>query len=217
MLNKAEKSGYTVVNVLSEFPFKAIPCSAVYLTIEELNKLSNLNLRKESAQVRDLFLIGCCTALSFSDYSRLERDNIHNNNIRILTQKTKEEVVIPLHPLVREVLKRNEDYSFLNYEKSLQNFNKRIRSICKKADIDDIVMSEFKEGNKIVKKKYKKWEMVSSHTARRTGATLMYIAGIPLYRIMLITGHTSESSILRYIRIRKEENAEELSNHPFFS
>jgi integrase len=61
-----------------------------------------------------------------------------------------------------------------------------------------------------------KWELVSSHTARRTGATNMYKAGIPTLAIMKVTGHTSESSFLKYINISKEENARMLAEHPYF-
>ena len=58
--------------------------------------------------------------------------------------------------------------------------------------------------------------LVISHTARRSGATNMYLAGIPTFRIMLLTGHTTEESFFKYIRIGKEENANVLSEYPFF-
>jgi integrase len=69
---------------------------------------------------------------------------------------------------------------------------------------------------KIVRKRVKKYALVSSHTARRTGATNMYLAGVQTFRIMLITGHTTEQSFFKYIRIEREENARVLSEHPFF-
>lgn len=39
-----------------------------------------------------------------------------------------------------------------------------------------------------------------THTARRTGATLMYLAGMDIYDIMKITGHTSPAVLKKYIR-----------------
>lgn len=62
-----------------------------------------------------------------------------------------------------------------------------------------------------------KWQVISSHTARRSFATNAYLAGIPVFRIMLITGHKTEESFFRYIRIGKAENARELAQHPFFA
>jgi hypothetical protein len=69
---------------------------------------------------------------------------------------------------------------------------------------------------KIERKNHLKWQLVSSHTARRSGATNMYLAKIPTFRIMLITGHKTEQAFFKYIRITSEENAVILANHPFF-
>ena len=67
------------------------------------------------------------------------------------------------------------------------------------------------------KQKLPRWELVSSHTARRTAATNMYKAGIPAISIMKITGHRTEAAFMRYIRISKEENAAMLADNPFFN
>ncbi|RNC65684.1 hypothetical protein D7D25_05940 [Proteiniphilum sp. X52] len=44
----------------------------------------------------------------------------------------------------------------------------------------------------------------------------MFLQNIPTYRIMLITGHKSESSFFKYIRVTREENAATLAGHLFF-
>lgn len=61
-----------------------------------------------------------------------------------------------------------------------------------------------------------KYDMVSSHCARRTGITLLYMTGIPLQQVMLISGHKDEDSIRRYLRLTKEENVALLKDNPFF-
>ena len=63
----------------------------------------------------------------------------------------------------------------------------------------------------------RKYELVSSHTARRTGITLLYMTGIPLQQVMLISGHKDEDSIRHYLRLSKEENAAMLKGNPFFA
>lgn len=105
---------------------------------------------------------------------------------------------------------------FYKYNNSQQNFNKIIKNVCKKAGITQKILVERTEGFKVVRKLVPKYQLVSTHTARRSGATNMYLAGIPPFRIMLITGHKTESAFYRYIRIQKEENAKDLQNHPFF-
>lgn len=62
----------------------------------------------------------------------------------------------------------------------------------------------------------RKYELVSSHTARRTGITLLYMTGVPLQQVMLISGHKDEDSIRHYLRLTKEENVAMLKDNPFF-
>ena len=61
--------------------------------------------------------------------------------------------------------------------------------------------------------KYKKWEVVSSHTARRTFATNLYKSGFPSISIMQITGHKTEAAFLKYIKVNKHEHAKLLAEH----
>ena len=55
-----------------------------------------------------------------------------------------------------------------------------------------------------------------THVARRSFATNAYLAGIPAISIMKFTGHKTESSFLKYIKVNQERNAELLMNHEFF-
>jgi len=56
-----------------------------------------------------------------------------------------------------------------------------------------------------------KYELVTSHTARRSFATNLYRRGIPSTQLMLLTGHRSESSFLRYIKVSREDNARDVA------
>lgn len=218
VLNKARHKGYEVeTDALQDLRLQDEDCAAIYLSIDEIKRINQLSLRGETAQIRDIFLIGCLTALRYSDYSRLAEENFHGGCITITTKKTNTKVTIPIHYIILDILNRNHGYDFLKYKASRQNFNKVIKNICKRAGINDKILVERIEGFRRIKKIYKKYELVSSHTARRSGATNMYLAGITPFRIMLITGHKTESAFYRYIRIQKEENARELQSHPFFS
>jgi integrase len=67
-----------------------------------------------------------------------------------------------------------------------------------------------------IKKEIPKYELIKTHTARRSGATYMYLDGVPNLSIMKITGHKTEREFLKYIRVSKEETAEMLANHEYF-
>lgn len=216
-LHKAQRVGYKVnLEPFSEFKVSAEDSCSVYLTLQELEQIEMLSLNKEAAQVRDIFLTGCFTALRYSDYSKLSEDNFCDGMLHIKTRKTGVSVTIPVHPVIHHIIERNKGYGFLKYNNSQQNFNKVIKNVCKRAGICQKILVERTEGFKVVRKLVPKYQLVSTHTARRSGATNMYLAGIPPFRIMLITGHKTESAFYRYIRIQKEENAKDLQNHPFF-
>ena len=63
---------------------------------------------------------------------------------------------------------------------------------------------------------FKKHELITVHTARRSFATNAYLMNIPPISIMKITGHKTERAFLKYIKISQEDNANKLINHPFF-
>ena len=60
--------------------------------------------------------------------------------------------------------------------------------------------------------KYKKWELIHTHTARRTGATLMYLSGMDIYDIMKITGHSSPAMLKKYIKADQLEVVDKIMN-----
>lgn len=216
ILNRAEREGYKINWDFSEWKFQKEERTAVYLTPEEIGKINALLLPHETAMIRDLFLIGCWTGLRFSDYSNLTTKNIVYNTIQLKTMKTGTKVIIPIHWMIKDVITRN-DNTFPVLRCSQQNFNKVIKTICRKAGLTNQILIERMEGNKSIKKTLKKYEMVASHTARRSFATNMYLAGVSVAKIMLFTGHTTEAAFFKYIRISKQENARELADHPFFT
>lgn len=183
---------------------------AVYLTNEEVTKVAELPLCGHHKLARDIFILGCHTGMRFSDYSRLSMNDISDGVIHFITQKCKAPVDIPVHPRVAKILK---SYGGTMPSMTGQRFNLYIKEVCKEAGITEEVL--VRKGGKQLR--CKKYELVSSHTARRTGLTNMYKAGIPTYRCMMISGHKTEHVFLTYLRITQEENAEFLKNNPFFS
>ncbi len=177
-----------------------------------LAKVESLNLIKKK------FLIGAYTALRVSDFNRIKEYNIDQGCITILPKKgssirKSQPVKIPLHPIVREILASGFDPSVPVSE---QKINKHIKEVCRLAGINNIVVLYRTEGGIVVEKVCEKWEVVSSHTARRSAATNLYKAGIPRKSIMLLTGHKTEVQFEKYIKLSAEENAEILMKHSFF-
>jgi len=214
VLRAAQKNNYSVNLCFTHVLVKEEDVAAIYLSTDEIYRIYKVKLNKKAGVIRDRFIIGYGTALRYSDYSRILIDNVSQNSIVIKTQKTGVVVRIPLHRYVREILQKYNNC--LPPPTSSQNFNKIIKHICRRAGINSIVRVERTVGLNVEQKNYEKWQLVSSHTARRSGATNMYLAGIKTFRIMLLTGHKTEKSFFKYIRISQEENVEFLANHEFF-
>lgn len=200
--------------------FKAVKkvqetADTVYLNDEEIERLWRMDLGSTMlTKARDMFLLGVYTASRFSDYSRLTAEMIHNGEIHFIQNKTAESVVIPASPRVYEILRRNGGKAPKICQ---QNLNSCIKEVCRRAGIDTPTTIRKSRGTAHIQETHPKYELVSSHTARRTGATLLYMSGVPLRQCMLITGHQSEGCFMKYIKITKEENAKMLASNPFFN
>ena len=213
VMNAAYKEGLHTYTAYHNFKKPQEEVDNVYLTEEELDALYNLPLTGYKAKARDIFLVGCYTAMRWSDYSRLSDKDIVDDTIYFTHKKTGYRVSIPLHPIVREILDR---YDGAVPEISDQKLNKYIKEVCKDAGITQPATRVYYKGGERVEEVRPKCELVSSHTARRTAATNMYKSGVPAYNIMLITGHTSEATFRKYIKFEKERNAELMRDNPYF-
>ena len=209
-MNEAYKNKLHTNEDFRSFRKEVEQVDAVYLTNEEVTKVAQLPLCGSYAIARDLFILGCHTGMRFSDYSRLSMNDISDGVIHFITQKCKAPVDIPAHPRVLEILKKHGGAA---PKISGQKFNAYIKIVCKEAGINESMLVR-KGGQHI---RCEKWELVSSHTARRTGLTNMYKAGIPIYRCMMISGHKTEAVFMTYLRITQQENAEYLKDNPFFN
>ena len=192
----------------------------IYLSETEIKKLYYLDLSRQHhlELARDVFLVGCYTAQRFSDYSIINKNNIKKYNnvkyIELIQKKTNEKVIIPIRAELNNILKKYDYNLPKNYE---QKVNKYIKNIGKLAEINSPTDIETNKGGLQIKKQVPKYELITTHTARRSGATNMYLAGVPALDIMKITGHRTESSFSRYIKATKQETAEKLSLHPYFN
>lgn len=185
----------------------------VYLTKAEVDALWEARLEGRDADARDLFILGVYTAARFQNYSVLTEDNIRDGVLEFVQPKTGGRVLLPVSPRVSEVLARHGGAA---PRMAQQELNRRIKEICRGLGMDGRVEVVSKRGGRTEVTGRMKWEMVSAHTARRTGATLLYLSGVPTRQCMMLTGHTTEENFRKYIRVTKEENARMLADNPFF-
>ena len=219
-LNEATERGLNENLEFKKRKFKTLKeeTDKVYLSSQELEIILNHNFENKEHldKVKDLFLIGCYTGLRFSDFTQIKKGNIFLDKsiIQITTKKTNERVTIPMHRIVKDILIKynyNLPTSYTN-----QVMNKYIKEVAKLCKINSPTEITTSKAGIIEKHTLPKYDLISTHTARRSFATNLYLADIPSISIMKITGHKTEKSFLRYIRVTQEQNANKLLNHSFF-
>lgn len=191
---------------------------SIYLTENEIDTIYNLDLSGNSRldKVRDLFVIGCHTGLRFSDLVNLKNENIFRDGtlIKVKTIKTGEIVVIPIKSTVKQILEKYDGMPPQTI--SNQKMNDYLKEIGQLAELNEAVLITATRGGESKTTVYEKWQLITTHTARRSFASNAYLQNVPTISIMKITGHRTEKSFLKYIKISQEDNANKLINHPFF-
>jgi integrase len=170
-------------------------------------------------EVRDSFLIGAWTGLRISDFAALKEENLisinGNKYIHVVaTQKTLQELHIPLHPMIESLLKRRSG----SFPKKYSNikFNANIKEIARLAGIDNTIEKINYLGGHRVIEKHLKYELVSAHTARRSFCTNAILAGMDAMDVMALSGHKKIESFRLYVRADQLKMAMKLHDHPFF-
>lgn len=188
-------------------------------SVELLITKSGVRLNREKLErARDLFLISAYTGLRVSDFNRLTLENFVNKEgtdyLVIETQKTLKTIAIPLHRIVKEILKKRGG----NPPESLpeQHINYAIKEVAKIAGIDEIFSKKITKGGNRITINLKKYELISNHTGRRSFCTNAYLSGISTVDIMAISGHNSEKVFYNYIKADHLQKAEKISQYPFF-
>ena len=214
-LNEATAKGINTKLDFKSSRFKVLKedADSIYLTEPELRRLFNLDLtgKPRLERVRDLFLVGCYTGLRFSDFTNIRPEYVQDGLIRMEQFKTQGKVVIPCHPVVTALLDKYGGQ--LPPSISNQKSNDYLKEICKLAELTTHEGKAMTKGGIRVVRSLEKWQMVSTHTARRSFATNMYLMGVPSITIMRITGHKTEKAFMRYIKLDEEQHAKIIALH----
>ena len=204
VMNEAYKRGLHTNIAYLQFRKPNEETDTISLTAEELGKIKGLRLSGHLAKARDLFLLGCYTAMRFSDYSRITPDWIKGDNLIFTEEKTGNRNSIPLSISAKAILDKYRGAPQL----SQQKLNEYIKEVCRQAGLTDKIEVAYVKGGVEYREMKEKCDLVSTHTARRTGATLLVKAGAPIAWVMKVTGHRTERTFMRYVRISAEEYAE---------
>ena len=188
---------------------KGTATKSVYLTSQEMELLLAFKPRTDTEHyVHRNFCVSMLTGARLVDTLKLTISNcdIETNMLSYVPQKTPGIVV---HVPVDE---RHHLRTFLadvcKYERCLDTYNEILRGICKCVGVNT-VCNVVKAGKNMTAEK---WELVSSHTARRSFATNLYISGVALEDIAMMMGHGKNiETTKRYICAERALNPNVMS------
>ncbi len=191
------------------FKGKTYENEVIFLNEEELMTLYNFELDDNRlARVRDVFVFQCFTGPRYSDILSLKQEDIRAGTWNLRQQKTKNITLIPLNKYAISILAKYPDYKLPVI--SNQKMNKYIKELCELAGIDETITIIKYRGNNRIEETKKKFEVIGTHTARRTFITLSLRKGMKPEVIMKITGHRSYKMFQKYLKIADDHTRKEM-------
>lgn len=185
-VNVSIRFGYIKSNPFQYISIKKVDGKRDFLSIDELNKLTDYYLKNNLLKPIDkdilgYFLFACYTGLRYSDLKTFSKDSIVNDSIHLRMHKTGYLVNIPLSTKAKMFIPDTPS-----------NSNRVFRIYCNKVT------------NKVLKKTGVQLGLnknLTCHVARHTFATVSISLGIPIEVVSKLLGHTSIRTTQVYAKI----------------
>ncbi len=176
----------------------------VALTMEELELIHEAEITTDDrlSGIRDIFLLLCYTGLRYSDVVKLRPVNLKDDMLIVNTVKTSDNLKLPLMPQAREILKRCPANGFAAPVN--KQANKLIRQLCELAGIDEPTLMVEHRGPTRIERVVPKYDLITTHTGRRTFVTLSLEKGVRPEVLMRITGHKDMRTMKKYIKLTEK-------------
>lgn len=192
----------------------------VHLDYDELDLIDEKEIEgTELKDAKKAILIGCETALRYSDFNKLNSKNLLTRSDgrqfwEFRTNKTDKMVRITKSIRIIDLLER---YGLprTDYPEDEIQLNKDIKQVCRIAGIKNKILGDVNKAVKINGKKvrrdvrdlYPKNKLITTRTFRRSFAT-NYYGEIDIDVILGTTGHSNEKMLREYLNLQDERKVD---------
>lgn len=192
----------------------------IHTDFREIQIIHDVQLDKPNEiKIRDKYVINCFLGFRYSDLNRLEPHVFKKRSVKGVeylvyegrSKKTGELIEFPIHPIAAALLEKY-DYQIPKY--SAKEFNEVIKLVAERAGFKELVRVTETRAGKTTVMDIPKYELICSHTGRRSFCTNFYVEGVTIAIIMSISGHLTEKEFMKYIKkrsVRLEVAAEQIS------
>jgi len=204
VINLAIANEYITRNPFAGIKFHEVPVNKEFLTLEELNRLSEKEFKIDRLElVRDVFLFCCFTGLAFIDVYNLRKEHLVTDNngnlwIRKTREKTNNMCNIPLLTIPKEILDKYEDHPHCQIKGVLlpvmcnQKMNSYLKEIAHLCGIN---------------------KNLTTHTARHTAASVVFLANdVSLSNVAKMLGHSSTRMTQHYAKVLDSSIIRDMKN-----
>lgn len=202
LVNLACKLGWIAQDPFGNFSGKYIKNEREFLSLKELQAIESREFHIERLQlVKDLFIFGCYTSLSYIDVVQLTPDNIGHGIdgelwVSYRREKTSKPIQIPLLPKALEILekykgsKKSAVYGTIFPKISNQKLNSYLKEI---ADVCGVKRN------------------LTFHIARHTFATTVTLSnGMPIETVSKLLGHSKISTTQIYAKVIERKVSDDM-------
>lgn len=235
-LRWATIKGYNTQTTYQTFSpkLKTAPKKVIFLDREELMRVYNYTIPKNGervvltdadgneytktihdaagiAKTRDIFCFCCFTSLRYSDAANLKKADINGGNLTITTIKTADTITIELNKYALSILSKYADrpdlkgYAFPPITN--QRMNIYIKDLCELCGINQPITQTYYKGSQRIDETAPKFELMGTHTGRRTFICNALMLGIPAEIVMKWTGHSDYKAMKPYIDVTNAAKA----------
>jgi site-specific recombinase XerD len=143
------------------------------------------------------------------EWVAIDRDFYSYDQVTLKQKKSFLEQI--LKSIEKGKIKKDHHPRLVKYIPS-QVFNREIKKVLEKIGLTRRVNLVWMVRNEKMEKSNHLWEIVSSHTGRRTYVTLSLEQGISHHHLMLSTGHTKTSTLLNYNKTSRKSMYKEFES-----
>lgn len=190
----------------------------IYLTLSELERLRACEIpsgKKYLEQTRDVFLFCCYTSLRYSDVAALKVEDVKEGYITVVTQKTSDGLKIELNRHAQAIIDKYHGKRFRGNLTlpviSNQKMNDYLKELGQMAGLDEPTRIVYFKGDRRIDEYYPKWQLLTTHCARRTFVVTALQLGIPVEVIIRWTGHASYEAMKPYVAIVDDLKKKEMN------
>jgi integrase len=172
----------------------------VTLSEDEIYQIKKADLSPEQQKVRDCFLFQIFTGQRFSDMQQISPEQIEGHIWKFRSVKTGRLMYVPFSGWTSEAQRIADKYDYKFPQYTQQYFNRALKLICRNAGLDvEVKLTRYRGSKEIIIEK-PKFQLISSHTARRTTVSILLAKGVPPTIVMKLTGHTDIKTMMKYER-----------------